>query len=111
MNKSNLVPQNKRAKNVQREIARLGGLAKAAKERERKRMREWLELLAEFEITDEVTGEKLPCEEIICLRLMDKAIKGDLKAIRLYAELKGELDPQRPPTQIVPIQIINDGLD
>jgi hypothetical protein len=107
--KENLVPQNKRTKAEQKKIATMGGYASGVARREKKNLRDRLLILSAEPITSK-TGETREREDVISLQLINKAIQGDLKAIRLYAELTGQLVQQidarvndRPPIQIVEV--------
>ena len=55
----NLIPLNKRAKNVQRQIQSMGGKARAEKIRERKTMREDMETLLSLPFKDKEFANKL----------------------------------------------------
>jgi hypothetical protein len=61
--------------------------------RKKKTLRERLLLLAETPVENS-RGEKMASEDVIAVQLRNKAAKGDLKAIRLYAELTGQLTQQ-----------------
>jgi hypothetical protein len=108
-NEQNLKPQNTRTKKEQRAIATMGGVASGVARREKKNLRDRLLILSAEPITSK-TGETREREDVISLQLINKAIQGDLKAIRLYAELTGQLVQQidarvndRPPIQIVEV--------
>lgn len=108
-NEQNLKPQNTRTKKEQRVIATMGGVASGVARREKKNLRDRLLILSAEPITSK-TGETREREDVISLQLINKAIQGDLKAIRLYAELTGQLVQQidarvndRPPIQIVEV--------
>ena len=92
------------------EIARRGNAASLAAKREKKSLKERLDYIDTQTIRDK-NGVEYEKADAACMKLMDNAIKGDVKAMRLYAELKGELKPQENAGVIIPIQIINDGLD
>lgn len=61
--------------------------------RKKKTLRERLLLLAETPVENS-RGEKMASEDVIAVQLRNQAVKGDLKAIRLYAELTGQLTQQ-----------------
>lgn len=69
-NESNLIPQSKRTKNEQREIARKGGKASGEARRKRKTLKE--ELLALLETKD--------YNEKISLAMIKEALNGNVKA-------------------------------
>lgn len=89
----NIIPVSQRTTEELREITRKGGIASGIARRERKQLKDRLLILAEGEITN-AKGETAAREDIISLQLVNKAIKGDLKAIRLYAQLTGQLVDQ-----------------
>lgn len=101
MNDENLVPQNKRTKSEQREIAKMGGKACGEARRQKKTMREWLEIAMQAAMKaddghpimspDDPTRE-LTRKECAMLKLAAKAAKGDLKALELSAKLSGEAE-------------------
>ena len=109
MNEQNLQPFDALTESEQRKIARAGGIASGIARRERKMLRERLLLMGEQEITNKA-GEKGIAEDIIAMQLRNKAVGGDLKAMRLYAELTGQLT-QQVALSCVPVQVIDDGLD
>lgn len=74
---------------------RKGGLACAAKKRERKTMREMLKFLLEQEIQNK-QGKKATTLEAIMTAAIAKAIKGDIKATQFIRDTIGEM-----PTQVV----------
>ena len=109
MNEQNLQPFDALTESEQRKIARAGGIASGIARRERKMLRERLLLMGEQEITNKA-GDKGIAEDIIAMQLRNKAVGGDLKAMRLYAELTGQLT-QQVALSCVPVQVIDDGLD
>lgn len=80
MNESNLIPQNKRTKEEQREIARKGGIASGKARKERKELKEELLILL----------SKGNTQEKISLALIKKAMKGDTKAFEVIRDTIGE---------------------
>ena len=80
MNEENLVPQNERTKEEQREIARMGGKASGASRRKRKTLKEELLLLLENSDT----------QEKVSAALIGKALKGDVKAFTAIRDTIGE---------------------
>ena len=87
-----------------------GGKQSQAAAKERKSLRERLDLLDEQEIKNS-KGEKATRADVIALQLCNKAIAGDLKAIRLKAEIQGELKREYDVNMGVPVQIIDSGLN
>ena len=82
-NEHNLIPQNRRTKNEQREIAKKGGIKSGQVRAERKKLREELEYLLN-------QGE---CQEKICLALIEKALNGNTKAFEIIRDTIGEKNP------------------
>lgn len=68
---------------------------------EKRLLRERLLLLANTKIKNK-KGEEAEREDVISLQLINKAIAGDLKAIRLYAELTGQLTQQVQVDNVAP---------
>ena len=101
MSKEHLKPQNTRTKDEQKEIAKKGGIASGEARRQKKTMREWLEIAMQAAMKnddgqpimspDDPTRE-LTRKECAMLKLAAKAAKGDLKAIELSAKLSGEAE-------------------
>lgn len=101
MSKEHLVPQSERTKEEQKEIAKKGGIASGEARRQKKTMREWLEIAMQAAMKaddgkpimspDDPTRE-LTRKECAMLKLAAKAAKGDLKAIELSAKLSGEAE-------------------
>lgn len=110
MNEKNLKSNSERTPSELCEQARKGGIASGKARRERKILKERLLLLAEQGIKNS-KGEELPREDVIALQVINRAIAGDLKAIRLYAELTGQLTQQVELQQAVPVIVRDDGLD
>jgi len=79
-NEQNLIPLNKRSKEVQREIQEKGRQANKAKIERRKTLRE--ELLALLEKGD--------MQKKMSLSIIQKAIKGDTKAYEIIRDTVGE---------------------
>lgn len=103
MNDQNLItPSSSEA----REWGRAGGIASGIARREKKQLRELLEEAGEKLITNK-DGEKLPKVVVAAIQLVNKAAKGDLKALRLYAELTGQLTTKVEVEQCPPPVIAN----
>ena len=112
----NLIPQSERAKDEQREIAKMGGIASGAVRRKKAAMRDYvqfilgmkrkvsektLEQLKEMGVTeDEVTGQTLAL-----MKIMDKAIAGDIKAMEFLRDTAGE----KPTDSVKMTHEIGDG--
>lgn len=80
MNEQNLIPQNRRTKREQREIASKGGKKSGEARRDRKKLKEALLLLL-------AKGET---QDNICLALIEKAQGGDTKAFEVIRDTIGE---------------------
>lgn len=91
----NLVSLADRPKEERQEIARRGAYARADKERKKKEMREWAELIGALPI--EVVcpdGKKLEGGDLNGAAVMAqyrKAVQGDTRAARLILDLRGDL--------------------
>jgi hypothetical protein len=83
-----------RTGNEQAEIARRGGKASGRKRREKREFKELLELAFSTMVTNKQTGEQASRKEVSAIRLVEKCTNGDLKAIKLAAELLGEKKAQ-----------------
>lgn len=92
MNDQNLIPFDKRTESEQREIRSKGGKASVKKRRVLKTFRELLEVSLSVESTNKATGEVRTLKDIGMLALANKVKAGDLKAIKLAAELLGEMN-------------------
>lgn len=71
----NLKPQNTRTKDEQRRIATLGGKASGKARRDKKMLRDCLEILMEKKYVDEETGKKLTGAELMSIDLFEKFLK------------------------------------
>lgn len=79
-NEKNLIPQNKRTKNEQREIAKKGGKASGESRRKRKTLKEELLLLLE----NENYNKK------ISLAMIQEALTGNVRAFETIRDTIGE---------------------
>lgn len=79
-NEQNLIPLNKRPKSEQREIAKKGGKARGKQRREQKTLKEELLLLLSEGDT----------QKQISLAVIQKALKGDLKAFEVIRDTTGQ---------------------
>ena len=83
-NEKNLKPQNTRTKSERRRIAALGGKKSGEARREKKKLREILEMLLERPEGDCTTAEA------ISVALINKALSGDVKAYETVRDTIGE---------------------
>ena len=91
--KDNLINLADRTKEEQREIARSGGIASGKSRRERKSLREAIDILLAKDFTNK-DGKTASGVEVIAIGLFNKAKNGDTGAVRLLAELVGEAEAQ-----------------
>lgn len=88
-NEGNLIPQSKRTKEEQREIARQGGLASGRARAEKRDLRRALEALLEKEYTDK-NGNTLTGTEAITVKLFEQAMKGNIRAFETLRDTVGQ---------------------
>lgn len=86
----NLIPFDQRSEEEQREMRVKGGKASGRKRREKREFKELIELAFSTMVTNKQTGEQASRKEVSAIRLVEKCTNGDLKAIKLAAELLGE---------------------
>ena len=89
MNDGNLVPQSKRTKSEQREIARMGGRASGLARRRRRTLRQCLLALRDAE--NAATG--MTGGETWAAALAHKAEQGDAAAFKLIHDILNEQEP------------------
>ena len=89
MNEQNLIPTNKRSKSEVRENARKGGINSGKARREKRTMKQLLEIALSMMVTNK-KGETATKKEVIAIQLVTKAANGDLKAVDLLTKLIGE---------------------
>ena len=82
----NLIPFNELTKEEQRKIAQMGGIKSGEVRRERKKLRELLEIA--LVLPDEDTGEQNDMS--MTSALIKKAIKGDVSAYLAIRDTLGE---------------------
>lgn len=98
----NLIPQSERAKDEQREIAKMGGIASGKARREKKAMKDTLAALLSMPLrngkgTDvesiknlaAVKGKNITVQEAIMLAQIQKAMKGDTRAAEFIRDSSG----------------------
>lgn len=111
MAEKDLVPQSERTKEEQKRIARMGGIASGKARREKKLIRETIEqilsmpykagttkALEDMQCIVDANGANLTVQEIICVQLAKKAMKGDTKAAEYLRDTAGQ-----KPTDVVSI--------
>lgn len=94
MANENLIPQSERTKEKQSEVARLGGIASGKARAEKRDLRKAFEALLdkEYNIKNKTTGTTsiLSGAELIALKQMEKAAKGDTKAFEVVRDTSGQ---------------------
>lgn len=91
----NLVPQNQRTKEEQREVARKGGLASGIARRKKRNFREIFQALRDEKMPMKFPDgrvEQLPFDVASAMAMYRKAASGDTKAMKLIAEIMGEYE-------------------
>ena len=118
-NEQNLIPTNKRTKSEQREIAKKGGVASGKARRKKADFQKALKLVLSSEVPNEqlaVALEKLGYEKTnemaIALNTVQKAVKGDLRAVELIERStammnKDTLDKAEQKERIKALQLEN----
>lgn len=118
-NEQNLIPTNKRTKSEQREIAKKGGVASGKARRKKADFQKALKLVLSSEVSNEhlaVALEKLGYEKTnemaIALNTVQKAVKGDLRAVELIERStammnKDTLDKAEQKERIKALQLEN----
>lgn len=103
----------------QLELARLGGQKSAEKRREKKMMRERLEMLLDmtlrkglddtFDSIEDAEGKNLTVQDKILLEMIKKAMQGDLNAAIYVRDTSGNKPKDEKDVSLnVPVQIIDD---
>lgn len=87
----NLIPQSEKTPEERRRIAQMGGKASAKRRKEKRSMKELLELAFSTTIKNSSSGEEVSRKEATVRVLVDKCVRGDLKAIDLATKMLGEL--------------------
>ena len=95
-NEQNLVPQNKRTKSEQREIARRGGKASGKSRKNKKYIKEILEELLLMDLPEcklnedmrklGISEENMSIQMAMCVMLIKQAVFGNLKAYQLVRD-------------------------
>jgi len=100
-NEQNLIPVTKRTPREQREISSMGGKASAEAKKARKTLKETLLLMLEEGDT----------QNNITLALLDKALKGDIKAYEVIRDTVGEKPTEKiEHSGTIPV-VINDDIE
>ena len=88
-NAENLVSLADRTTDEKREIGKMGGIASGKARRQKKILKECLEILLAEEF--DVDGEKMDGATGICFKLMQEALKGNIKAFLAIRDTVGEI--------------------
>jgi len=89
-NEENLIPQNMRTKEEQREIARQGGIASGVVRKEKKLMSQIYAEFLEKEHDVEISGEKrkLSGHKIVSAMMMKVLNRGDAASVSIMKEIR-----------------------
>ena len=102
-NEQNLIPMNKRTESEQRVICSKGGVASGETRRRKRDAKEIMEILLSMQIKDgkssdiagirnfmDMHGKNITVEEAMHLKVVQKALKGDLNAYDRALAIVGE---------------------
>ena len=85
----NLIPTNKRSKEEAKRLGKKGGIASGKARREKKTLRQCLEILLEKTIKDK-KGIEITGAEAVSLKVFEKALKGDIRAFEVLRDTAGQ---------------------
>lgn len=94
MNDENLKPFHERSESERREIAARGGRASGAARRKKRDLKGVIKMLLDGEIQNK-KGETATRREVVAISLIDSAMRGNIKAAKLVAELSGEMPDRK----------------
>lgn len=94
----NLIPQSKRTKEKQREIAKKGGIASGEARRAKKSLREAMQVLMDTDLTGK-DGKTMTGTEAMAAKAFQAALKGDWKAWELVRDTAGQKPVDRVKMQ------------
>lgn len=100
MNDENMIPNSQRTPSELREMTKKGGVASGKARRRKRALKEVAAALgallggkeggkSEISRLDEIKAADLTADDIIVAKVMEKALKGDIKAAELYFKLRG----------------------
>lgn len=89
MNEQNLKPNSERTPSERKQLARKAGKASGKARREKRTMKQLLEIALSLMVTNK-KGETASRKEVIAIQLVNRAASGDLRAIDLLTKLIGE---------------------
>ena len=96
VNKENLIPLDRRTKEEQRIITSKGGKASVEARRNKKMLREWIDMLLEKEMETE-NGESITGAGVLAVKLFEEAKNGNIKAFEVLRDTAG----QKPAEKVV----------
>ena len=118
-NEENLIPVTQRTKSEQREIAKKAGIASGKARRKKAEFKKALEIVLSSQVQNQQLAEMLEImgydntnEMAIALMTVQKAMKGDLRAVELIARTgnqaaKDKLDKQEQKERIRALKLEN----
>lgn len=107
-NTKNLIPANQRSKEEVRKNSAKGGRKSGEVRRQKRDLRLAIERLLEQDFVDKRTGEVLSGAELITLKQMEKAMKGDWRAFQLLRDTAGQKPVEKVMVSEVDQKTIND---
>ena len=107
-NTKNLIPANQRSKEEVRKNSAKGGRKSGEVRRQKRDLRLAIERLLEQDFVDKKTGEVLSGAELITLKQMEKAIKGDWRAFQLLRDTAGQKPVEKVMVSEVDQKTIDD---
>ena len=107
-NTKNLIPASQRSKEEVRKNSAKGGRKSGEVRRQKRDLRLAIERLLEQDFVDKKTGEVLSGAELITLKQMEKAIKGDWRAFQLLRDTAGQKPVEKVMVSEVDQKTIDD---
>lgn len=89
-NPENMRPMNTLSVEEQKKICSAGGKASGKARRDKRKLRDCLEVLLEAKVTDDETGKKVTGAEAMTKALFQRALAGDDKAWELFRDTVGQ---------------------
>lgn len=106
MAQKDLIPQNKRTKEEQKRIAKMGGIASGISRREKRDMAYFARLMLDEVITDK-KGNELPTRYAMLKSVLKKVLKdGDVQAFKTITAQAGE-QPQSEELTTPVVVVVN----
>ena len=103
-NEQNLIPWNKRTESEQREYAKQGGKKSGEVRRQRKAMKDMMQLILSLELPDckgkdelkeaGIDEEDLNIQTAILMQQVQKALKGSLDSAKFVRDISESIDKQ-----------------